>query len=34
MLTLAISSGLKISDIKNTILAHPTLSESIGEALK
>jgi dihydrolipoamide dehydrogenase len=33
-LTIAISSRLKIPDIQNTIFAHPTLSESIHEALK
>lgn len=34
VLTLAVSSRLKISQIRNTIFAHPTLSESIYEALK
>lgn len=34
ILTLALSSRLKISQIRDTIFAHPTLSESIGEALK
>jgi dihydrolipoamide dehydrogenase len=34
ILTLAISTRLKISQIQDTIFAHPTLSESIGEALK
>lgn len=34
ILTLAVSSGLKIKDIKDTIFAHPTVSESIVEALK
>lgn len=34
ILTLAISCHLKISQIRNTIFAHPTLSESINEALK
>lgn len=34
VLTLAISSRLKISQIRSTIFAHPTLSESIYEALK
>ena len=34
ILTLAVSSHLKISQIRNTIFAHPTLSESIYEALK
>lgn len=34
ILTLAISSRLNISRIRNAIFAHPTLSESIGEALK
>jgi len=33
-LTLAVSCQLKISEIRNTIFAHPTLSESIHEALK
>lgn len=32
ILTLAVSSRLKISQIRNTIFAHPTLSESIYEA--
>jgi len=32
-LTLAVSSGLKIPHLKNTIFAHPTLSEAIQEAL-
>jgi dihydrolipoamide dehydrogenase len=32
--TLAIQSGLKTSQIRDTIFAHPTLSESIVEALK
>jgi dihydrolipoamide dehydrogenase len=32
ILTLAIQNRLTISSIKNTIFAHPTLSESIGEA--
>lgn len=34
VLTLAVSSGLKVSQIQDTIFAHPTLSESISEALK
>lgn len=34
ILTLAISSRLKISQIQQTLFAHPTLSESISEALK
>jgi dihydrolipoamide dehydrogenase len=34
ILTLAVSARLDISGIRNTIFAHPTLSESIGEALK
>jgi dihydrolipoamide dehydrogenase len=34
ILTLAVSARLKVSDIQNTIFAHPTLSESIGSALK
>ncbi len=33
ILTLAVSSRLKISQIQETIFAHPTLSESIHEAL-
>ena len=33
-LTLAVSSQLKIPDLRNTIFAPPTLSESIHEALK
>ncbi|MCM8797150.1 MAG: dihydrolipoyl dehydrogenase [Candidatus Omnitrophica bacterium] len=32
-LTIAISSGLTITALKNTIFAHPTLSEAIGEVL-
>ncbi len=34
VLTLAIQNKLKISQVRSTIFAHPTLSESIGEALK
>lgn len=34
ILTLAVSCRLKISQVRETIFAHPTLSESIGEALK
>ena len=34
ILSLAISTRLKISQIRNTIFAHPTLSESISEAAK
>jgi dihydrolipoamide dehydrogenase len=34
ILTSAVSSHLKISQIRNTIFAHPTLSESIYEALR
>ena len=34
ILTLAVSNRLNLSDFKNTIFAHPTLSESIGETLK
>jgi len=34
ILTIAISSRLKVSEIQNTIFAHPTLSECISEALK
>lgn len=33
-LTLAVSARLTISQIQDTIFAHPTLSECIGEALK
>lgn len=33
-LTLAVSNHLKASAIRNTIFAHPTLSESIHEAIK
>jgi len=33
VLTLAVSARLKISQIKETIFAHPTLSESIHEAV-
>jgi len=32
--TLAVSARLKISQIRDTIFAHPTLSEGIGEAVK
>jgi dihydrolipoamide dehydrogenase len=34
ILTLAVSCQLKVSQLQETIFAHPTLSESIGEALK
>ena len=34
ILTLAIQSHLKISQIQDTIFAHPTLSESISEAVR
>jgi len=34
ILTLAVSSRLTISQIQETIFAHPTLSESISDALK
>ncbi len=34
ILTLAVSARLKTQQIKDTIFAHPTLSESIHEALK
>lgn len=34
ILTLAVSNRLTLSQIRNTIFAHPTLSESIHEALK
>jgi len=34
IITLAVSSGLNIDSLKNTIFAHPTLSESIAESLK
>jgi len=34
ILTLAVSNRLNLSNLRNTIFAHPTLSESIGEALK
>lgn len=34
ILTLAVSAGLKTQQIRNTIFAHPTLSESIHEVLK
>ncbi|MBU4473309.1 MAG: dihydrolipoyl dehydrogenase [Candidatus Omnitrophica bacterium] len=34
ILTLAVSSRLKISQIQDTIFAHPTLTESIAETLK
>jgi len=34
ILTLAVSSRIKISQIRDTIFAHPTLSEGISEALR
>jgi dihydrolipoamide dehydrogenase len=34
VLTLAVTCGLKVSQVKDTIFAHPTLSESIRDALK
>jgi dihydrolipoamide dehydrogenase len=34
VLTLAVSNRLKTSQIRETIFAHPTLSESIADALK
>ena len=34
ILTVAISAGLTVSQLRDTIFAHPTLSEAIGEALK
>lgn len=34
ILTLAVSSQLKISQVQDTIFAHPTMSESINDALK
>jgi len=34
VLALAVSNRLKISQIQDTIFAHPTVSESIGEAVK
>lgn len=34
ILTLAISSSLKISQVQNTVFAHPTLSECISDAFK
>ena len=34
VLTLAVSNHLKSASIRNTIFAHPTLSESIHEAVK
>lgn len=33
ILTVAVTSGLKVSQVKEIIFAHPTLSESINEAL-
>jgi len=33
VITLAISNKLKVSQVKNTIFAHPTLSEAIHESL-
>lgn len=34
ILALAVTSRLKISQLRNTIFAHPTISEAIGEALE
>lgn len=34
ILTLAVSARIKVSQIKETIFAHPTLSEGISEAIK
>jgi dihydrolipoamide dehydrogenase len=34
ILTLAVSNGMSVSQIRDTIFAHPTLSESIHETLK
>lgn len=34
ILTLAVSNQIKVSQVKDTIFAHPTLSESISECLK
>jgi dihydrolipoamide dehydrogenase len=34
ILTLAVSCRLRVEDLRSTIFAHPTISESIGEALK
>ncbi|MBL7151647.1 MAG: dihydrolipoyl dehydrogenase [Candidatus Omnitrophica bacterium] len=34
ILTLAVTARLKISQLRNTIFAHPTISEAIGEALE
>jgi dihydrolipoamide dehydrogenase len=34
ILTLAVARGLSIKDLRATVFAHPTLSESITEALK
>jgi dihydrolipoamide dehydrogenase len=34
ILTLAVSCRLNIEQLRNTIFAHPTLSESIGEAVR
>ena len=34
ILTVAVSSGLKITQLRDTIFAHPTLHESIHEAIK
>ena len=33
VLTLALNNGMKLSQIRNTIFAHPTISEGISEAL-
>lgn len=33
ILTLALNNGLKLSQIRNTIFAHPTISEAIAETL-
>ncbi len=34
ILTLAVSAGLKVSQVADAVFAHPTFSESIGDALK
>jgi len=34
IMTLAVSNGLKVSQIRDTVFAHPSLSESLSEALK
>ena len=32
MIALAVTAGLKVTDIVDSLLVHPTLSESLAEA--